>query len=311
GSKMSNLYSHRSATSTTPQDLFAELFIQVFGVEHARLLTPEFGVEDIYGRCRYIDFALRTVDEHVAFEIDGLTWHVPDIERIEEYEDQLLRQNSLVHHGWRVFRWTDRQIADEPESVKEQLALFLERIPGLLAFDDFLPKQHGEVIELKPHQEEALEALDRLRAEGNPIAWVTHAQGSGKTVTAITDALRLGGRTLFVAHTHELVHQAWEQFRRLWPDASTGLFFGDVKDTDTDNLVGTVDSLALHLNRFKPDDFTYLIIDEAHHAKAESYQKLLRYFRPRFTLGLTATPDRADGVSVLEVFQNTAHRLTL
>ncbi len=223
---------------------------------------------------------LRTVDERVAFEIDGLTWHVPDAERIAEYEDQLLRQNSLVHQGWRVFRWTDRQIADDPEAVKEQLALFLERIPGLLTFDDFLPKQHGEVIELKPHQEEALDALDRLRAEGITIALVTHAQGAGKTVTAITDALRLGGRTLFVAHTHELVLQAREQFRKLWPEASTGLFFGDVKDTDIDNLVGTVDSLALHLGRFKPDDFSYLIIDEAHHATAESYQKLLRYFRP-------------------------------
>src|SRR5262249_30589685 len=313
GSKMSNLYSHRSATSTTPQDLFAELFIQVFGVEHARLLTPEFGVEDIYGRCRYIDFALRTVDEHVAFEIDGLTWHVPDIERIEEYEDQLLRQNSLVHLGWRVFRWTDRQIADEPEQVKEQLALFLERIPGLLAFDEFLPKQHGEVIELKPHQEEALNALERLRTEGNTIALVTHAQGAGKTVTAITDARRIGGRTLFVAHTRELVHQAQRQFGKLWPDVSTGLFLDEKHETETHNLVATVQSLTRHMNYFAPDDFTYLIIDEAHHATTtdESYQKLLRYFRPRFTLGLTATPDRADGLSALEVFRNSAHRLSL
>jgi superfamily II DNA or RNA helicase len=301
----------RSATASTPEDLFVDLFAEVFGAESACLLAHELPFEDILGNGRQIDYALRTVDARVAFEIDGLTWHVPDAERIAEYEDQLLRQNSLVHQGWRVFRWTDRQIADEPESVKEQLVLFLERIPGLLAFDDFLPKQHGEVIELKPHQEEALAALDRLRAEGNTIALVTHAQGAGKTVTAISDALRLGGRTLFVAHTHELVHQARGQFLKLWPEASTGLFFGDVKDTDTDNLVGTVDSLALHLGCFKPDDFSYLIIDEAHHATAESYQKLLRYFRPVFTLGLTATPDRADGVSALEVFRNTAHRLTL
>src|SRR5437764_8025498 len=131
---MENSHSPRSQTSTTPEDLFAELFAQVFGVEHARLLTPQFPVEDIYGRSRYIDFALRTTDERVAFEIDGLTWHVPDSERIADYEDGLLRQNSLVHQGWRVFRWTDRQIADDPEQVKEQLVLFLERIPGLLAF---------------------------------------------------------------------------------------------------------------------------------------------------------------------------------
>jgi very-short-patch-repair endonuclease len=143
--------SARAATSSTPEDLFAELFTEVFGIENARLLTPQFPVEDIYRGSRFIDFALRTVDERVAFEIDGLTWHVPDAERIAGHEDQLLRQNSLVHRGWRVFRWTDRQIADEPEQVEEQLALFLEHIPGLLSFDDFLPKHHGEVLELRPH----------------------------------------------------------------------------------------------------------------------------------------------------------------
>ena len=129
--------STRSATSSTPQDLFAELFTQVFGLENTRLLTPEFPVEDIYGGSRYVDFALKTIDERVAFEVDGLAWHVPDAARIIDYEDSLLRQNSLIHQGWRVFRWTDRQIASEPEQVKEQLALFLERIPGLLTFDDF------------------------------------------------------------------------------------------------------------------------------------------------------------------------------
>ena len=62
----------RAATSSTPEDLFAELFAQVFGVENTRLLVPEYPVEDIYGGSRYVDFALRTIDEQVAFEIDGL-----------------------------------------------------------------------------------------------------------------------------------------------------------------------------------------------------------------------------------------------
>jgi superfamily II DNA or RNA helicase len=301
----------RQAHSTAPEDLFAELFTQVFGLENARLLTPQFPVEDIYGSTRFIDFALRTTDERVAFEIDGLTWHVPDTEAIGKYEDDLLRQNSLIHQGWRVFRWTDRQIGVDPEQVKEQLALFLERIPGLLTFDDFLPRQHGAILELKPHQEEALSALDLLRAEGNTIALVTHAQGAGKTVTAITDARRLGGRTLFVAHTRELVQQACRAFRKNWPDVRTGLFLDDDRQTETHNVVASVQSLVRHLGQFAPDAFAYLIVDEAHHATAESYQKLLRYFQPRFTLGLTATPDRADGQSALEVFRNAAHRLSL
>ncbi len=308
---MNNDYHPRSATSSSPEDLFAELFTQVFGIEKIPLLTPEFPFEDIYGGSRFVDFALRTLDERVAFEIDGLIWHVPDGERIGKYEDDLLKQNSLVHQGWRVFRWTDRQIADEPEQIKEQLVLFLERIPGLLAFDEFLPKQHGVVLELRPHQEEALEALVRLRVEGNTIALLTHAQGAGKTVTALADARVIAGRTLFVVHTRDLVHQAVEQFRKHWPEATTGLFMDEDHDTESHNLVGTVQSLARHLSRFAPEDFDYLVVDEAHHATADSYQKLLRYFHPKFTLGLTATPDRADGLSALEVFRNAAHRLTL
>jgi superfamily II DNA or RNA helicase len=309
---MTTSISPRSATSSAPEDLFAELFAQVFGIEKTGRLTPQYPVADIYGGSRYVDFALRTIDERVAFEIDGLQWHVPDAERIADYEDQLLRQNSLVHQGWRVFRWTDRQINDEPDQVRDQLALFLERVPGLLTFDEFLPKQHGEVLELRPHQEEALEALARLRSEGNTIALVTHAQGAGKTVTAITDARRVGGRTLFVVHTRDLVLQARDQFFKLWPDVTTGLFLGGERETEEHNLVGTVQSLSRHFSKFTPEEFDYLIIDEAHHATVDSsYQKLIGYFRPRFTLGLTATPDRADGVSALEVFRNAAHRLSL
>src|SRR5262245_25940137 len=141
----------RQPTSTQPEDLFGGLFADVFGLEKACLLVPQHPVTDIDGNTRYIDFALRTVAERVAVEIDGLTWHVPDPDRARDYEDALLRQNSLVHQGWRVFRWTDRQIADEPGRVKEQLALFLERIPGLLDFDDFLPRQHGRILELREH----------------------------------------------------------------------------------------------------------------------------------------------------------------
>jgi superfamily II DNA or RNA helicase len=300
----------RAATSSQPENLFTTLFAQVFGLEKTLLLAPQYPVEDIYGGSRFVDYALRTADERVAFEIDGLTWHVPDPAAIGEYEDALLRQNSLVHQGWRVFRWTDRQIAHEPEQVKEQLALFLERIPGLLAFDEFLPRQEGAVLELRPHQEDALAALDRLRQEGKTIALLPHAQGAGKTVTAIQDAKRLGGRTLFLAHTRELVTQAFEQFKRLWPEVSTGLFFGGVHEPDARNIAGSIQTVAERLSDFSPDAFDYLVIDEAHHAAAPTYRRVLGYFTPRFILGLTATPDRADGQSVLELFRDCAHRLS-
>jgi superfamily II DNA or RNA helicase len=283
----------------------------VFGVEKALLLAPQHPVADIEGTTRYIDFALRTVVDRIAFEIDGLTWHVPDPERVRDYEDALLRQNSLIHLGWRVFRWTDRQIAAEPERVKDQLALFLERIPGLLEFDDFLPRQLGQLLELREHQEEALHSLDNLRAEGNTIALLQHATGTGKTVTAIADAQRLALRTLFVVHTKDLVEQTIGKFAEFWPEATCGKFADAARDTLQHVIVGTVQSLSTNLTNFAPDAFGYLVVDEAHHASADSYRQVLGYFKPRFTLGLTATPERADGQSALEVFRTAAHRLGL
>ena len=301
----------RQALASAPEDAFVELFAQVFGLEKVQLLVHEYSVEDIYGAGRSIDYALRSADEKIAFEIDGLTWHLPGAITAEKFEDDLLRQNSLVHQGWRVFRWTDRELLNEPERVKEQLALFLETIPGLLSFDEFLPKQIGDVFELRQHQKDALDSLEQMRSNQKTIALLTHAQGAGKTAVAVSDARRLGGRTLFVAHRRELVTQAYDCLMELWPEMTSGLFMGDVRDCEAHNIAASIRSIAEHLDAFPPNAFKYLVIDEAHHAAAPTYKRLLGYFRPEFVLGLTATPDRADGQSILEIFRDCAHRLSL
>ena len=308
---MADTVDDRSAVSTEPQDIFVELFSQVFGLEKVQLLSPEHAVKDIYGSSRYVDFALRTPEYSVAFEIDGLTWHHPSAVTIDKFEDDLLRQNSLVHQGWKVFRWTDRNLIQHPERVKEELALFLESVPGLLAFDDFLPKQKGEAVELRPHQEDALRSLEDLRRDSKTIALLTHATGTGKTHVAIADARRVGQRTLCLAHTKDLVKQTARRFRELWPEASTGIFMGPQKEGDAHNVVASVQSVTRNLAEFPSDAFGYLIIDEAHHSASKSYQKVLSHFSPRFILGLTATPERDDGISLLDMFRESAHRLSL
>jgi hypothetical protein len=272
---MSYETSERAAKSSAPEDLFAELFTQVFGVDKALYLVPQFTFTDIYHGSRYVDFALRTRDERIAFEIDGLTWHLPTPASVTSYEDGLLRQNSLVHQGWRVFRWTDRQIEREPERVKEQLALFLERLARFVTFDDFLPRQAGELVQLREHQDDALLALQRARDGGKTIALLEHATGAGKTVTAIADARRLGGRTLWVVHRRNLVAQTHREFERLWPETETGRFYGAVREPDADNVIAAVQSIANHLEEFTPEAFDYLVVDEAHHAAAESCRRIL------------------------------------
>ena len=150
-----------------------------------------------------------------------------------------------------------------------------------------------------------------MRQNRETIALLYHATGTGKTVTAVMDAKRCSGRVLFVAHTMELVNQAYNTFRDLWPEVTVGKFADNLKEPDAHVVCGSIQSVALNLDQFREDSFDYLIIDEAHHASADTYQKVLAFFKPQFTLGLTATPERADDVNILEIFKNTAHKLDI
>jgi superfamily II DNA or RNA helicase len=150
-----------------------------------------------------------------------------------------------------------------------------------------------------------------MRAEGKTIALLSHATGAGKTVTAISDAKRIGSPVLYVAHRKPLVDQTAREFRSLWPKASVGKILGGTWQPDRDVVCASIQSLGNRLTELPADTFRYLIIDEAHHAAAGTYRDLLGHFTPGFTLGLTATPDRSDSQPILEIFRDSAHRLSL
>jgi len=293
------------------EERFAQLFCEAFGEEKGQFVYLQHPFVDIYGNHRTIDFAVMTEDGKVAFEIDGETWHNPGKVSQDKYIDDLLKQNSMVFEGWRVFRWTDTQLIKTPERVKDELITFLGYAPALTYFDGDTPTQQGAVFELREHQEEALASLAKMRDEGKTIALVQGATGSGKSAIGVLDAKTIGKRTLFLAHTKELVEQGAKNFEALWKGVSVGRFYESFHDTDTHVVCGSIQSIIRNLDQFKPDDFDYLIIDECHHASAKSYTKILTYFRPKFTLSLTATPERADGADLLEVFQDVAHKLDI
>lgn len=133
----------------------------------------------------------------------------------------------------------------------------------------------------------------------------------GKTITAATDAKAVGGRTLFLVNALKLASQAKETFAKVWPEATLGEYTGSQKDMSQTVIFATVQSISKDLEKFSPTDFDYLIVDECHHAAANTYQKIFTYFHPKFILGLTATPERSDGEDMLELFQNVAHKMDL
>ena len=156
----------------------------------------------------------------------------------------------------------------------------------------------------EPHviQQEALAALETTRREGNRSGLVVMATGLGKTWLAAFDVARLQSRrVLFVAHREEILKQAKATFRRIRPKARLGFYFGGQHDQDMDVLFASVQTLgaARHLERFARSAFDYIVVDEFHHASAATYRRLISHFEPDFLLGLTATPERTDGGSLL------------
>jgi len=239
-------YKQTGKLHSLAEDLFMQLFCETFGPEKSKYLFVQYPVTDIYGNSRFIDFALESEEVKIAIEIDGETYHNPSKVSNNKYYDDLLKQNSLVYDNWKVYRWVYNQLKHTPEKVKD-------------------------------HQINALSNLQAMRSEGESIALLYHATGTGKTVTAVSDAKSLGKRTLFLAHTHELITQAKNTFQSVWGDVTTGMYVAEQKEKDAYVVCGSIQSVARNLEDFRPEDFSYLIIDECHHGAANTYKKILGY----------------------------------
>lgn len=187
------------------------------------------------------------------------------------------------------------------------------RIPQADLFER--PPESEKAIEPRGVQIEALYALKDARQQGMEKALVQAATGIGKTYLAAFDS-RPYTRVLFLAHRKEILLQAANSFHLIRPDDSIGFFDQDQKAMDTQLLFASVATLGQnqYLNPacFAPDAFDYIVVDEFHHAISSTYQRILDYFKPKFLLGLTATPERLDQKDVFALCDyNVPYNLTL
>ena len=139
-------------------------------------------------------------------------------------------------------------------------------------------------IILRPYQEECIDIINNI----NPGRYlVVLSTGLGKTV--IFSHINRPGRMLILSHREELVHQPQRYF-----NCSYGIERAEESSSGEDVISASVQTLIHRLEKFSPDEFDIIIIDEAQHSTAPSYRKIIDYFNPRLLLGFTATPNRAD-----------------
>ncbi len=208
--------------------------------------------------------------------------------------------------------WNSNEFEYYTEDQKERLARALQA-------EKYFDTNNAEryTMDIRPYSYQQ-EILDKLEAERTVRGYnrnlVVAATGTGKTVISALDYKRFRKqqagkpcRLLFVAHREEILRQSLYTFRAVLKDANFGeLFVGNYKPDTLDNLFLSIQTLNSQnfTAKTSPDFYDYIIVDEFHHAAAPTYQKLLSYYRPKILLGLTATPERMDGKSILPYFNN-------
>lgn len=175
-----------------------------------------------------------------------------------------------------------------------------------------------EQYRLQPNkmQEAFITNLKKLKQENVKRALLISATGTGKTY-ASAFALREDNpkKALFLVHREQIAKQAIASYKKVFGATKTfGLLSGNSKDYDADFLFCTMQMMAKPevLALFEPEEFEIIVIDEVHRAGAESYQRIMQYFKPRFCLGMTASPDRPDDFDIYKLFDhNIAYEIRL
>lgn len=169
-----------------------------------------------------------------------------------------------------------------------------------------------EKYRLKPNAMQVgfITNLRKILEKGEDRALLISATGTGKTYASAFAMRELGfKRVLFLVHRGQLARQTKKSYEKIFDKSvSMGLVGAGYSDYDRDYVFATVQTLNRdeHLRKYAPDDFDCIILDEAHHSSANTYQKVMNYFTPKLWLGMTATPDKRDddidGKNIYQIF---------
>lgn len=264
--------------------------------------------------------------EHCGFHPKGFIFHTGDHRDIIVGSSNLTQTALESNQEWDLF-FTSHENGELASQVSNEFDIQWELSTPLTNewiesyketyVKPVRPTSVQSLKTIKPNkmQEEALKSLKNLRDNNNDKALLISATGTGKTFLSAFDVRRFKPkRLLFVVHRRNIAEAALRSFKYLIPNVSMGIFSGNTKETDSDFIFSTVQTIHKKEYRemFNRDAFDYIIIDEVHRAGAQSYQDIVDYFKPKFLLGMSATPERSDDFDIYEMFDhNIAYEIRL
>ena len=231
--------------------------------------------------------------------------------------------------------WNTKLLSTEQGEITQEILSEFQELwmsPYALSYDDFYEryKEKYTIIKrqkdiarqdeitsieryrLKPNDMQVgfIRNLKNILAAGEDRALLISATGTGKTYASAFAMRELKfKRVLFLVHRGQLARQTKKSYEKVFGrSVSMGLVGAGSHEYEKDYVFATVQTLNReeHLRKFKPDDFDCIVLDEAHHSSADTYQKVMHYFHPKLWLGMTATPDKRDdnveGRNIYEIF---------
>lgn len=266
----------------------------------------------------------------VGFHTKGYIFKREEIYRIIIGSSNITRAALTTNREWNT-----RMIStDQGEMAQEIVGEFEElwNSPNTLSFDEFY-ENYKERYKIIKHQrdiakQDEITSIEKYRLQPNSmqVGFITNlrkiieagesrallisATGTGKTYASAFAMRELGyKRVLFLVHRGQLARQTKKSYQKIFgKNVSMGLVGAGYSEYDADYVFAMVQTLNRddHLRKYRPDAFDCIILDEAHHSSAATYQKVMNYFKPKLWLGMTATPDKRDddiaGRNIYEIF---------
>ena len=284
--------------NTPLEKSFEDLFTEAYGKDAVNYLQKEYSLSLNNGRNAFVDYVLETDNGSFAIEENGVHYHHPQLIREQAYRRQLEKQNTLNLYGFKTYRFSFENLRFKDQAIDTLKSYLGEKN----TFHNANLIGASRPFALYTHQENILNELEEARNTGVTTSLIVCPTGSGKSQIAIEDIRNLYEKgkihkVLIMVPTIR-IREDWE--KRMAP-------FKRVLDL----TIELYNRTFVRRHDVKPDEYDYLLFDEAQHAQAANCAKTLQYFTPKYLVGMTATPDRLDHKKLEDIFGNYKTQMTL
>lgn len=302
------LEKYSSKLNYLEKKFITEIFYKEYGETGLDLILPQVSISRNDGSDKefIIDFVVQTKNRKYAIETHGFHSHSIDGRYVHRKRfNELQSKNNQIRDEF------DKYIEltiDQIDSVHDAIYELRRYFKSDRELYNLYLNRNSDKIKPNQVQKKCLEKLNSARKNELSSGLVILATGLGKTFLSGFDIVQSGARKiLFIAHVYEILKKTKNDFEDLIPHRSDEMFLFSSEEKNPTNYnihFATIQSIHQQKNlaKFSTNFFDYIVIDEAHHAAANTYLKVIEYFKPKFLLGLTATPFRSDEKEIIPLF---------